>query len=139
MWLLNHFSICAYDIVSDLVLLIRTYILFFFRIQQQQEVLAWLLEPLNKIWTQVEWQTAYLSDPSGLTSMSADTQFMWSIYHTVTFFEKALKRSGTKKSTATPQVPTTTAAPGYLHPMSSHLPWILPPLLRVLLYFLIFH
>ncbi|KAK3160833.1 hypothetical protein QOZ80_1BG0065470 [Eleusine coracana subsp. coracana] len=101
-------------------------------IQQQQEVLAWLLEPLNKMWTQVEWQTAYLSDPSGLTRMFADTQFMWSIYHTVTFFEKALKRSGIKKSTATPQVPTTTTAPGYLHPMSSHLPWILPPLLRLL-------
>ncbi|XP_062210590.1 protein HASTY 1-like [Phragmites australis] len=101
-------------------------------IQQQQEVLAWLLEPLNKMWTQVEWQTAYLSDPSGLTSMFADSQFMWSIYHTVTFFEKALKRSGTKKSAATPQAPTTTAATGYLHPMSSHLPWILPPLLRLL-------
>ncbi|GJN05274.1 hypothetical protein PR202_ga22889 [Eleusine coracana subsp. coracana] len=76
--------------------------------QQQQEVLAWLLEPLNKMWTQVDWQTAYLSDPSGLTRMFADTQFMWSIYHTVTFFEKALKRSGIKKSTATPQVSTTT-------------------------------
>ncbi|TVU20892.1 hypothetical protein EJB05_30493 [Eragrostis curvula] len=101
-------------------------------IQQQQEVLAWLLEPLNKTWTQEHWQTAYLSDPSGLTSMFADTQFMWSIYHTVTFFEKALKRSGTKKSTATPHVPTTTSVPGYLHPMSSHLPWILPPLLRLL-------
>ncbi|CAL4976346.1 unnamed protein product [Urochloa decumbens] len=101
-------------------------------IQQQQEVLAWLLEPLNKIWTQVEWQTAYLSDPTGLTNMFADSQFMWSIYHTVTFFEKALKRSGTKKSSATPQAPTTTAAPGYLHPMSSHLAWILPPLLRLL-------
>ncbi|CAL4956680.1 unnamed protein product [Urochloa decumbens] len=101
-------------------------------IQQQQEVLAWLLEPLNKMWTQVEWQTAYLSDPTGLTNMFADSQFMWSIYHTVTFFEKALKRSGTKKSSATPQAPTTTAAPGYLHPMSSHLAWILPPLLRLL-------
>ncbi|RLN24777.1 hypothetical protein C2845_PM07G12230 [Panicum miliaceum] len=101
-------------------------------IQQQQEVLAWLLEPLNKMWIQVEWQTAYLSDPTGLTNMFADSQFMWSIYHTVTFFEKALKRSGTKKSTATPQAPTTTTAPGYLHPMSSHLAWILPPLLRLL-------
>ncbi|AQK91588.1 Protein HASTY 1 [Zea mays] len=100
-------------------------------IQQQQEVLAWLLEPLNKMWTQVEWQTAYLSDPSGLTNMFADSQFMWSIYHTVTFFEKALKRSGTKKSSATPQAPTTTV-PGYLHPMSSHLAWIVPPLLRLL-------
>ncbi|KAL6626193.1 hypothetical protein ACP70R_029919 [Stipagrostis hirtigluma subsp. patula] len=101
-------------------------------VQQQQEVLAWLLEPHSKMWTQMEWQTAFLSDPSGLTNMFADSQFMWSIYHTVTFFEKTLKRSGTKKPTATPQAPTTTSAPGYLHPMSSHLPWIMPPLLRLL-------
>ncbi|KAI5006841.1 hypothetical protein ZWY2020_041221 [Hordeum vulgare] len=65
--------------------------------------------------------------------MFADTQFMWSIYHTVTFFEKALKRSGTKRSTTAPQAATTTTtATGYLHPMSSHLSWILPPLLRLL-------
>uniref|UniRef100_A0ACD5VMX1 Uncharacterized protein n=1 Tax=Avena sativa TaxID=4498 RepID=A0ACD5VMX1_AVESA len=101
-------------------------------IQHQQEVLAWLLGPLNKTWTQVEWQTAYLSDPSGLTRMFADSQFMWSIYHTVTFFEKALKRSGTKKSTTSPQAATTIAATGCSHPMSSHLSWILPPLLRLL-------
>lgn len=115
-----------------LLLLQFVYFFCFHRIQQQQEVLAWLLEPLNKMWTQVEWQTAYLSDPSGLTNMFADSQFMWSIYHTVTFFEKALKRSGTKKSSATPQASTTTV-PGYLHPMSSHLAWIVPPLLRVCL------
>jgi exportin-5 len=117
-----------------LVLLLSQVVFFFcfHRIQQQQEVLAWLLEPLNKMWTQVEWQTAYLSDPSGLTNMFADSQFMWSIYHTVTFFEKALKRSGTKKSSAALQAPTTTV-PGYLHPMSSHLAWIVPPLLRVCL------
>lgn len=121
---------CSLKVV--LVLLLSQFFFCFHRIQQQQEVLAWLLEPLNKMWTQVEWQTAYLSDPSGLTNMFADSQFMWSIYHTVTFFEKALKRSGTKKSSATPQAPTTTV-PGYLHPMSSHLAWIVPPLLRVCL------
>ncbi|KAF0919842.1 hypothetical protein E2562_031698 [Oryza meyeriana var. granulata] len=100
-------------------------------IQQQQEVLAWLLEPINKMWTQVEWQTAYLSNPSGLMHMFADSQFMWSIYHNVTLFERALKRSGIKKSAAAPQALATTAASN-LHPMCSHLPWILPPLLRLL-------
>uniref|UniRef100_A0A0D9V0Y4 Uncharacterized protein n=1 Tax=Leersia perrieri TaxID=77586 RepID=A0A0D9V0Y4_9ORYZ len=101
-------------------------------IQQQQEVLAWLLEPVNKMWTQLEWQTTYLSNPSGLAHMFADSQFMWSIYHNVTLFERALKRSGTKKSVAAPQAQTTTTVPGNLHPMCSHLPWILPPLLRLL-------
>uniref|UniRef100_J3KZV4 Uncharacterized protein n=1 Tax=Oryza brachyantha TaxID=4533 RepID=J3KZV4_ORYBR len=99
-------------------------------IQQQQEVLAWLLEPINKMWTQLEWQTAYLSDPSGLTHMLSDSQFMWSIYHNVTLFERALKRGGTKRSAAAPQAQATTA--GNLHPMCSHLPWMLPPLLRLL-------
>lgn len=104
------------------------------RIQQQQEVLAWLLEPINKMWTQVEWQNAYLSDPSGLTHMFADSQFMWSIYHNITLFEKALKRVG-PKSAAAPQALATTVVTGNLHPMCSHLPWILPPLLRVIWHF----
>ncbi|KAF2950142.1 protein HASTY 1 isoform X2 [Oryza sativa Japonica Group] len=101
-------------------------------IQQQQEVLAWLLEPINKMWTQVEWQNAYLSDPSGLTHMFADSQFMWSIYHNITLFEKALKRGGSKKSASAPQALATTVVTANLHPMCSHLPWILPPLLRLL-------
>jgi exportin-5 len=104
-------------------------------IQQQQEVLAWLLEPINKMWTQVEWQNAYLSDPSGLTHMFADSQFMWSIYHNITLFEKALKRGGSKKSASAPQALATTVVTANLHPMCSHLPWILPPLLRVIWHF----
>uniref|UniRef100_A0A0D3ENS2 Uncharacterized protein n=1 Tax=Oryza barthii TaxID=65489 RepID=A0A0D3ENS2_9ORYZ len=84
-------------------------------IQQQQEVLAWLLEPINKMWTQVEWQNAYLSDPSGLTHMFADSQFMWSIYHNITLFEKALKRGGSKKSAAAPQALATTVLLRCIH------------------------
>ncbi|KAL5996000.1 hypothetical protein ACLOJK_026073 [Asimina triloba] len=45
-------------------------------IQQQQEVLAWLLEPLSKQWVQVEWQNAYLSDPLGLLLRSIHS--LWS-------------------------------------------------------------
>ncbi|CAA6654220.1 unnamed protein product [Spirodela intermedia] len=83
--------------------------------QQQQDVLAWLLEPLSKQWTQSEWQNTYLSDPSGMKRLCSDKQIMWSIFHNVTFFEKALRRVST-----------------FQHPMSSHLPWLLPPLLRLL-------
>ncbi|KAK1292067.1 Protein HASTY 1 [Acorus calamus] len=102
-------------------------------IQQQQEVLAWLLEPLSKQWTQLDWQNAYLSDPMGLTRLCSDTQFMWSIFHTVTFFEKALKRSGIKKTNIYLQ-PFSVAGDSSqcLHPMSPHLPWMLPPLLKLL-------
>ncbi|XP_073009177.1 protein HASTY 1 isoform X1 [Typha latifolia] len=99
-------------------------------IQQQQEVLAWLLEPLSKMWTQLEWQNAYLSDPFGLARLCSDVQFMWSIYHTVTFFEKALKRSGSKKANMNLQ--GSPAQSTYVHPVSHHLSWMLPPLLRLL-------
>ncbi|KAG6487021.1 protein HASTY 1-like [Zingiber officinale] len=102
-------------------------------IQQHQEVLAWLLEPLSKQWTQSEWQNAFLSDPAGLTRLFSDPQFMWSIYHNVTFFEKALKRSGVKKPAMNLQG-SSEATDASTHPyaMSSHLSWMLPPLLRLL-------
>ncbi|XP_062084573.1 protein HASTY 1 [Humulus lupulus] len=98
-------------------------------IQQQQEVLAWLLEPLSQQWMQLEWQNNYLSDPSGLVRLCFETSTMWSLFHTVTFFEKALKRSGTRKSHLNLQNNETTSL---LHPMASHLSWMLPPLLKLL-------
>ncbi|KAJ7973420.1 Protein HASTY 1 [Quillaja saponaria] len=100
-------------------------------IQQQQEVLAWLLEPLSQQWTQLEWQNRYLSDPLGLVHLCSETQVMWSIFHTVTFFEKALKRSGMKKANWNIENSST---PGSTpsHPMTSHVSWMLPPLLKLL-------
>lgn len=97
-------------------------------IQQQQEVLAWLLEPLSKQWIQQEWQNSFLSDPSGIIRLCADTPLMWSIFHTITFFERALKRSGIKKST----LQSTSAEAPSIHPMAPHLSWMLPPLLKLL-------
>ncbi|CAH1436793.1 unnamed protein product [Lactuca virosa] len=94
--------------------------------QQQQEVMTWLLEPLSSQWTQIEWQNMYLSDPSGLVKLCGETQFMWSLFHTVTFFEKALKRSGVKKG----NLNVNNSTPS--HPLASHLPWMLPPLLKLL-------
>ncbi|KAL8193882.1 hypothetical protein R6Q57_026124 [Mikania cordata] len=96
--------------------------------QQQQEVMTWLLEPLSHQWTQLEWQKAYLSDPAGLINLCGERQFMWSLFHTVTFFEKALKRSGIRKSS----VNANNSATSVSHPLASHLPWMLPPLLKLL-------
>ncbi|KAH6820146.1 ARM repeat superfamily protein [Perilla frutescens var. hirtella] len=98
--------------------------------QQQQEVLLWLLEPLSKQWTQPEWQEAYLTDPASIVHLCADTRFMWSIFHIVTFFEKALKRSGFKKGSLSLENSSKTTPAG--HPMASHLLWMMPPLLRLL-------
>ncbi|XP_022143035.1 protein HASTY 1 [Momordica charantia] len=97
--------------------------------QQQHEILAWLLEPLSQQWIQPEWQNNYLSEPLGLVRLCSETSTMWSIFHTVTFFERALKRSGTRKSSSNVQNHSTTSSP---HPMASHLSWMLPPLLKLL-------
>lgn len=102
------------------------------RIQQQQEVLAWLLEPLSQQWTQLEWQNNYLSEPLGLVRLCSETPTMWSIFHTLTFFEKALKRSGFRKAQLNLQNNLTSGSTP-LHPMASHLSWMLPPLLKVCL------
>ncbi|CAN1761247.1 Protein HASTY 1 [Linum perenne] len=98
--------------------------------RQQQEVLNWLLEPLSQQWMQLDWQNKFLSEPLGIVQLCLDTPSMWSIYHTVTFFEKALKRSGFKKSNLNTQYSSTTNPP--MHPLSSHLAWMLPPLLKLL-------
>ncbi|XWS64638.1 hypothetical protein CRYUN_Cryun05aG0020000 [Craigia yunnanensis] len=99
-------------------------------IQQQQEVLAWLLEPLSQQWIQIEWQNNYLSEPLGLVRLCSEPSFMWSLFHTVTFFEKALKRSGMRKGNFNLQNSSTaTSTP---HPIASHLSWMLPPLLKLL-------
>lgn len=90
-------------------------------VQQQQEVLAWLLEPMSQQWMLVDWQNNYLSEPLGLVHLCSDTTFMWSTFHNVTFFEKALKRSGLKKGNLTA-----------LNPMASHISWMLPPLFKLL-------
>lgn len=103
----------------------------FLSVSQQQEVLAWLLEPLSKQWIQLDWQTACFSDPIGLVKLLSDRAFMWSIFHTVTFFEKALKRSGTKKGIVSSVNSSSTGGINSLHPMTPHLSWMLPPLLRV--------
>lgn len=99
-------------------------------VQQQQEVLLWLLEPLSNQWTQPEWQDTYLTGPDRLVSLFSETQVMWSIFHTMTFFEKALKRSGFRKSSQNLENGSKTNSAA--HPMSSHLPWMLPPLLKLL-------
>ncbi|KAH1079333.1 hypothetical protein AAZX31_19G226200 [Glycine max] len=100
-------------------------------IQQQQDVLRWLLEPLSIQWTQLEWQDKYLSGPHGLVQLCSDVPVMWSIFHTVTFFERALKRSGLKKANWNSENSSTpNSIP--LNPMASHISWMVTPLLKLL-------
>ncbi|KAG5080584.1 hypothetical protein JHK86_004649 [Glycine max] len=100
-------------------------------IQQQQDVLRWLLEPLSVQWTQLEWQDKYLSGPHGLVQLCSDVPVMWSIFHTVTFFERALKRSGLKKANWNSENSSTpNSIP--LNPMASRISWMVTPLLKLL-------
>ncbi|KAM7277793.1 hypothetical protein ACFE04_004927 [Oxalis oulophora] len=101
-------------------------------IQQQQEVLAWLLEPLSQQWIQLEWQNNYLSEPEGLVRLSSDASIMWPIFHNVTFFEKALKRSGGSRKSNLNMPNIFQASSTLSHPIASHLSWMLPPLLKLL-------
>ncbi|RDX99328.1 Protein HASTY 1, partial [Mucuna pruriens] len=100
-------------------------------IQQQQEVLTWLLEPLSLKWTQLEWQDKYLSGPHGLVQLCSEAPIMWSIFHTVTFFERALKRSGLKKANWNSENSSTPNSTP-LNPMASHISWMVTPLLKLL-------
>ncbi|KAL5136044.1 Protein HASTY 1 [Glycine soja] len=100
-------------------------------IQQQQDVLRWLLEPLSIQWTQSEWQDKYLSGPHGLVQLCSDAPVMWSIFHTLTFFERALKRSGLKKANWNSENSSTPNSTP-LNPMASHISWMVTPLLKLL-------
>ncbi|XP_055960895.1 protein HASTY 1-like [Mercurialis annua] len=97
--------------------------------EQQQEFLAWSLNLLREQWTQLDWQNNYLSEPLGIVRLCSETSFMWSIFHTVKLFEKALKISVTRKENTTLRKCSTSSRS---HPMASHLSWILPPLLKLL-------
>lgn len=71
-----------------------------------------------------------MSGPQGVVQLCSEASVMWSIFHTVTFFEKALKRSGLKKATGNSENNSTSnSAP--LNPMASHVSWMLKPLLKV--------
>lgn len=108
--------------------------------EQQQNVLSWLLEPLKEQWIQKELQDTYLSSPMGLVHLltrgtnTPENERMWQIFHTVTIFERSLKRSGSKKAShSTSQEGSEFTIDGaYAHPMASHLSWMLPPLLQLL-------
>lgn len=125
---LNYHWLTLFYVFGISWLLIES--IFCDRIQQQQEVLAWLLEPLSQQWTQLDWQNNYLSEPLGLLRLFSETSFMWSLFHTVTFFEKALKRSGSRKGSSA-ALNNSTESSTFLHPVASHLSWMLPPLLKV--------
>ncbi|XP_044954113.1 protein HASTY 1-like isoform X1 [Hordeum vulgare subsp. vulgare] len=66
-------------------------------IVEYARIIPCLLDPLNKIWTMVEWKDNYVSSVSQLFS---DGQFLKMAYHVVKFGEEQLKMSKTEGSGA---------------------------------------
>ncbi|RCV32896.1 hypothetical protein SEVIR_7G027500v4 [Setaria viridis] len=56
-------------------------------------ILPWLLNPLNVIWTQPDWESTFLSDGFGLSCLFSDGSFLKMVYNVVKFYEDELKRS----------------------------------------------
>ncbi|KAL2644482.1 hypothetical protein R1flu_012069 [Riccia fluitans] len=123
---------------------------------QHKQVLDWLLSPLRLRWEQPEWQQRFLNSPLGIVELLSckDRIFMgpaasesksyneevWLIYHTVTFFERALRRSAEPRKFRTPTVigdkivedMDSSSLGAGSSPMGVHLKWMLPPLLKLL-------
>ncbi|XP_024536193.1 protein HASTY 1, partial [Selaginella moellendorffii] len=97
--------------------------------EQQNQVLEWLLGPFRDYWCHSDWQQKYLCDPAGFVRLLGTTttenlsgdEGMWYIFHSIHFFEKALRRcaAGVEGNPSS-------------HPMAVHMSWILPPLIQLL-------
>jgi exportin-5 len=114
--------------------------------EQQVQVLEWLFGPMQQQWILPSWQEKYLASPASLVrlltqdvSIANAHEEMWSMYHTVTFFERALRRC-TNPSGKAPSGPSSTAdnvdmdaaaMPASNHAMIPHLAWMFSPLLKV--------
>ncbi|KAG0582809.1 hypothetical protein KC19_3G087700 [Ceratodon purpureus] len=115
--------------------------------EQQVQVLEWLFGPMQQQWILPAWQEKYLSSPASLVrlltqdvSIGDAHEEMWSMYHTVTFFERALRRC-TNPSGKASSGPSATAdnvdmdaaaMPASNHAMIPHLAWMFSPLLKLL-------
>lgn len=118
----------------------------FNRGEQQVQVLEWLFGPMKQQWMLPAWQEKYLASPGSLVQLLtqdvniADShEEMWSMYHTVTFFERALRRCTNPSGKASSGAPApadnvdmdAAAAPSSSHAMIPHLAWMMSPLLKV--------
>lgn len=48
-------------------------------------ILPWLLNPLNMIWTQPDWESTFLCDGFGLSCLFSDGLFLKMVYSVVKF------------------------------------------------------
>lgn len=102
---------------------------------------------MQQQWIQPAWQDQYLANPASLVRLFTENSSnddahaeMWSIYHTVNFFERALRRcanpSGKTYSGSSATVHNVdmdgAVTPASSHAMIQHLTWMVSPLLKVM-------
>jgi exportin-5 len=98
---------------------------------------------LREQWIQPAWQEKNLSSPGSLVQLLSQDlsnpqshEEIWSMYHTITFFERALRRCTNpgKASSAPEQNVDMDAAAAHsgVNAMLLHLAWMVPPLLKVI-------
>lgn len=113
------------------------------RVDQQSQVLEWLFGPLREQWIQPAWQEKNLSSPGSLVQLLSQDlsnpqshEEIWSMYHTITFFERALRRcTNPGKVSSVPEQNVdmdAAAAHSGVNAMVLHLTWMVPPLLKVI-------
>ncbi|VAH67992.1 unnamed protein product [Triticum turgidum subsp. durum] len=99
-------------------------------IECKKQLLMSLLNPLNKIWTQSEWDEEYMSYTYRLSGLLCDDQFMKTVHLLVKSFEE-IKGSKIEHSTGTQEKCSPTSIANYQH-SSTFLQLMLTLLLRIL-------
>uniref|UniRef100_A0A453GCW2 Exportin-5 C-terminal domain-containing protein n=3 Tax=Aegilops tauschii subsp. strangulata TaxID=200361 RepID=A0A453GCW2_AEGTS len=103
-------------------------------IECKKQLLMSLLNPLNKIWTQPEWDEEYMSYAYRLPGLLCNDQFMKTICLLVESFEEEIKGSKIEHSTGTQEKCRPTSTTNYLY--SSTFPQLMLALLLRILHFI---
>ncbi|XP_044359170.1 protein HASTY 1-like isoform X2 [Triticum aestivum] len=103
-------------------------------IECKEELLLSLLKPLNKIWTQPEWNEEYMHYTYRLTGLLCNDQFRETICLLVKSFEEEIKGSKIEHSTGTQEKCRPTSTTNY--PCSSTFPQLMLALLLRILHFI---
>lgn len=102
----------------------------------EAKALDCFLNPLQERWRRNNWQERYLLRPEDLVTLltrqtvdNLQNEELWSIFHSVTFTERVVKRCAIQHPDFSQGG---MAATEPLHPIISHIKWVITPLLQLL-------
>lgn len=96
----------------------------------ESKALDCFLTPIQTTWNSNNLQERFLMSPGNLVALLTKqtgnnvNEDLWSIFHSVVFTERVVKRCATQHPDATATEP--------LHPIINHIKWIITPLLQLL-------